>query len=125
MNSQPIFKAIFGKSFQQLPLVLQKRYSNRSHCSEQITVHGVLNIHTSMWMKLLSPALRLCELLSLTLQKTFMLRLSLKVIPPQTLYALIEPLITITNLPILFLQIGYLNKMAILLNLCASDLAGK
>lgn len=60
MSSQPIFKNIFGKSFQHLPLVLQKRYSNRSHCNEKITVHGVLNIHTSLWMKLLSPALRLC-----------------------------------------------------------------
>lgn len=60
MSQKLIAKDIFGNSFQNLPLVLQKRYANRSHCNDKITVHGALNIHTSLWMKLLSPIMRLC-----------------------------------------------------------------
>ncbi len=39
--------------------MFQDRYANRPNCHDVCTVEGVLTIHTSWWMTILSPFLRL------------------------------------------------------------------
>jgi len=58
MQKKPIFEQVFSGKFLSMPVVLQDRYANRSYSDDVCTVEGVLNVHTSFWMTLLSPFLR-------------------------------------------------------------------
>ncbi len=60
MTTEPIFKLIFGNDWNKLSLALQKRYANCEKSNDEVIVKGILQIHVSTWIKLLSPFLRLC-----------------------------------------------------------------
>ena len=46
-NLKPTFEPIFGDSWKELPLVLKKRYSNRSYSKDEVVVDGILEVHVS------------------------------------------------------------------------------
>lgn len=59
MTDEPIFQSIFGKQWQNLPLVIQKHYANRPYTSDLVRVEGVMKVEVSFFAKLISPVMRL------------------------------------------------------------------
>lgn len=59
MNSDPIFKHIFGDDWENLPLVMKKHYANRPYHDEKVTAEGVMSVETSRLSAFLSPFLRM------------------------------------------------------------------
>jgi len=55
----PIFQAIFGKTWHNLPPVLQKHYANRPHSNDVVVVDGFMNVQVSLFAKILTPFFRL------------------------------------------------------------------
>lgn len=51
----PIFKPIFGDSWNHLPEVIKKHYANRSYSNDITRVKGLMTITFSPLMKILSP----------------------------------------------------------------------
>jgi len=45
--SEPIFKGIFGKDWQQLPAVMHRHYNNRPYSCDSTRVRGVLDVQCS------------------------------------------------------------------------------
>lgn len=58
-QSQPIFKSIFGKSWDSLPPVMHKHYANRPYCDDTITAEGKMDIEFGWIIRVFSPFLRL------------------------------------------------------------------
>lgn len=52
-----IFKEVFGKDWQELPLVLQKHYANRAYSDDAVVMQGTMTIERNWFAKLLSPIL--------------------------------------------------------------------
>jgi hypothetical protein len=44
LKTEPIFKAVFGHAWPNLPLVLQKHYANRPYTDDVTIVHGTLDV---------------------------------------------------------------------------------
>lgn len=57
-NSQPIFKSIFGTSWDTLPCVFQHHYANRPYSRDAYLAQGKLKIQFGNMARLLSPLLR-------------------------------------------------------------------
>ena len=55
LPSEPIFKDIFGTSWQDLPPVMHKHYLNRPYTDDVNTVEGVLDVMCAGPIKVLSP----------------------------------------------------------------------
>lgn len=58
-NKQPIFKSIFGSSWNNLPVVMQKHYANRPYSDDIITVKGKMDIEFNWFGKLCTPLFRI------------------------------------------------------------------
>lgn len=57
------FKPIFGRAWEKLPPVFQKRYANRSYSEDITPVEGTMNIHFSKIMFCLAPFFKLLHIL--------------------------------------------------------------
>jgi hypothetical protein len=58
-NNAPTFQPMFGEQWRHMPPVLHKRYANRPHCSDVVTVEGIMKVEISRFARFLSPLLRL------------------------------------------------------------------
>jgi hypothetical protein len=58
-KKEEIFKSVFGAAWDQLPLVFQKRYRNRSDSNDVITVEGKMDIDFSKTMSCFMPFFKL------------------------------------------------------------------
>lgn len=59
MSTPPIFQAIFGDQWNQLPAVMHKHYANRPFSEDVVTVEGIMKVELSPLARMLSPLLRL------------------------------------------------------------------
>lgn len=57
--SEPIFKDIFGDSWDDLPPVMHKHYANRPYCDDKVIVEGKLDVMCDGPIKLLAPLMKL------------------------------------------------------------------
>ncbi len=57
--SEPIFKSIFGKDWDNLPPVMKKHYPNRAYHNDRAMVEGVMKVESSMLGRLMTPFFRL------------------------------------------------------------------
>ena len=48
---EPIFKPVFGDSWETLPPVMHKHYANRPYCDDVSTVEGVLDVMCKWYLK--------------------------------------------------------------------------
>jgi hypothetical protein len=55
MTAEPIFKSVFGDSWQSLPTVMYKHYANRPFCSDKYVCNGKMNVKASWLFRLLAP----------------------------------------------------------------------
>lgn len=55
LKSEPIFKSIFGASWDDLPPVIKKHYANRPYTSDRVTVEGTLNTFCAGPVKWFAP----------------------------------------------------------------------
>ena len=53
----PIFKSVFGESWDMLPKILRKHYAIRPYSNDNIKLEGVMNIKLSKLTKLIRPLL--------------------------------------------------------------------
>ena len=58
-ESQPIFRSIFGDTWNSLPSVMHKHYANRPYCDDVVRVEGRMDVEFGWLVKLLSPLLRI------------------------------------------------------------------
>lgn len=59
LKHQPIFKSVFGQSWQELPAVMKKRYANCPYTQEQIRAKGTLDVSCEPPLLWLSPLMKL------------------------------------------------------------------
>ena len=59
LKNEPIFKSIFGESWDDLPPVMKKHYANKPYTHEETIVKGVLNVMCKPPLLWLSPMMRL------------------------------------------------------------------
>jgi len=57
--SDPIFKSVFGTSWESLPPVIKKHYANRPHQNDRVTTEGVMKVESSITGKLMEPFFKL------------------------------------------------------------------
>ncbi len=57
--NQPIFKHVFGSTWEAMPPILKSRYGNRAFCDDFVKVQGLLTIVFSKYITIMSPILRL------------------------------------------------------------------
>lgn len=57
-QSAPIFKSIFGKSWDELPTVMRRHYANRPYTNDVTAVEGTLNVLCKGPLKLLAPLMK-------------------------------------------------------------------
>lgn len=57
LKTEPTFKNIFGESWNTLPLVMQRHYSNRPYTKDKTMVKGNLNVISTGLIRLLAPIL--------------------------------------------------------------------
>lgn len=62
-SEQPIFKPIFGDSWDKLPPVFHKHYANRPYSNDIATLEGTMDISYSWWSRLMLPLFRLFKTL--------------------------------------------------------------
>ncbi|MFK5978210.1 MAG: DUF4166 domain-containing protein [Rhizobiaceae bacterium] len=58
LKNEPVFKNVFGESWDELPNVLQKHYANRPYSDDLTTVEGVLDIHCEQPLRFLAPLMK-------------------------------------------------------------------
>ena len=58
MSQAPIFQEIFGASWPNLPIVLERRYGVRADSLDRVVVSGALNIRQSRFVRLIAPLLK-------------------------------------------------------------------
>jgi len=61
--SDPIFKAVFGKEWNHLPLVFRKHYANHPYSNDINTVEGLMDISYSRLMACFIPVNKLLKIL--------------------------------------------------------------
>ncbi len=54
-NSEPIFKSIFGKTWEELPVALKKHYANRPYSNDVVALDGVMDIKLSKLTRAMKP----------------------------------------------------------------------
>lgn len=59
LKSEPIFKSIFGDSWDDLPSVMHKHYANRPYTDDEVVVKGALDVMCAGPIKLMGPLMRL------------------------------------------------------------------
>ena len=59
LKDEPIFKSIFGNSWDELPPVMHKHYANRPYTDDEVVVEGTLNVMCKPPLKWLAPFMRL------------------------------------------------------------------
>lgn len=57
--SEPIFKSIFGESWEALPPIMQKHYANRPFTGDETSVEGTLDVMCKAPLKWLAPLMKL------------------------------------------------------------------
>ncbi|MEX0297941.1 MAG: DUF4166 domain-containing protein [Kordiimonas sp.] len=57
--NDPIFKPVFGDSWDTLPTVMHKHYANRPNTSETNTAEGLMCVETAPVLKVVAPLLKL------------------------------------------------------------------
>lgn len=58
-DGEPIFKSIFGKSWDELPIVLKRHYANRAYSNDIVTLDGLMDIKLSKLTRLMKPLFKL------------------------------------------------------------------
>lgn len=58
-KSEPIFKSIFGASWNDLPPVMKKHYANRPYTDDEGIVEGTLDVMSAGPIKLIAPIMKL------------------------------------------------------------------
>lgn len=58
-NKEPIFKAIFGNDWEQLPIVMKRHYANLPFSQDIVTVRGKMDIKFNWFGKLCAPIFKL------------------------------------------------------------------
>ncbi len=58
-NNQPIFKPIFGDSWDELPPPLKRHYANRPYSDDVVELNGAMDITMSALSRLMKPLFRL------------------------------------------------------------------
>lgn len=56
--SEPIFKAIFKQSWDELPVALKRHYSNRPRSNDITRTTGIMDVHSCLAVRILSPLLK-------------------------------------------------------------------
>lgn len=56
---EPIFKSVFGASWNALPPVMKKHYANRPYSNDLATVEGTLDVKCAAPFRLLAPLMKL------------------------------------------------------------------
>lgn len=59
LKAAPIFKGIFGESWDDLPIVMHKHYANRPYSTDEVIVDGTLDVMCAGPIKLLGPLMKL------------------------------------------------------------------
>lgn len=59
---RPIFAAVLGSDWEQLPPVFHKHYANRPYTRDHVIVHGILNVESHGAMNVLKPFYRLLHI---------------------------------------------------------------
>ena len=59
LKSEPIFKSIFGDSWDELPLVMKRHYANRPYTQDSTMVNGVLEVMCKPPLLYMSPLMKL------------------------------------------------------------------
>lgn len=59
LKNEPTFKAVFGQSWHELPLVLRKHYANHPYTEEVTTFNGILDVTCKPPLLWMSPVMRL------------------------------------------------------------------
>jgi predicted DCC family thiol-disulfide oxidoreductase YuxK len=59
LSSQPIFKSIFGASWDELPPVMHKHYACRPYTADEVTVEGRLDVMCAGPIKIMSPLMQI------------------------------------------------------------------
>ena len=77
-NHEPIFKSIFGKSWDRLPPVMHKHYANRSHTDDLVTVEGRLDVMHAGPVKLFRYVFLFLELVPPFTEKNVPVRVDFK-----------------------------------------------
>lgn len=62
-RTEPIFKSIFGKDWDDLPLVMQQHYANRPYTRDVVIAEGIMKIVLSPFIKLYAPLLNITQTL--------------------------------------------------------------
>lgn len=57
--SDPIFKSIFGTTWEELPPIMHKHYANRPYTDDEVIVEGMLDVMCAGPIKFLGPVMRL------------------------------------------------------------------
>jgi predicted DCC family thiol-disulfide oxidoreductase YuxK len=57
-DNSPIFKSVFGESWDALPLILKKHYSIRPYTNDSIKLEGLMDIKHSKFIGLIQPLLK-------------------------------------------------------------------
>lgn len=55
----PLFADVFGKDWQTLSPVMQKRFSNRAYSNDRVLINGTMTIRSARWMRFIKPLLKL------------------------------------------------------------------
>ncbi len=58
-DKQPVFKPIFGDSWDSLPIVIRKHYANRPYSNDLVTVEGTLDVTCGRVFRIFRPLLHL------------------------------------------------------------------
>ena len=59
VKQQPIFKPVFGKNWDNLPVVIQRHYANFPYSNDLVTVEGTLDITCGRAFRILRPLFHL------------------------------------------------------------------
>jgi len=54
-DNDPIFKSIFGESWDDLPPVMKKHYANRPYTDDKVTVEGVMDVTCAGPIRMFKP----------------------------------------------------------------------
>jgi len=58
-DKQPIFKSVFGNSWDSLPVVIRKHYANLPYSNDLVTVEGTLDVTCGRVFRIFRPLLHL------------------------------------------------------------------
>ncbi|HTN39983.1 MAG TPA: DUF4166 domain-containing protein, partial [Asticcacaulis sp.] len=62
--TRPIFAEIFAEQWDRMPPALKAHYANRPFSNDRVTVTGTLTIRMGPLLRLFSPLLKACKMLT-------------------------------------------------------------